>query len=89
VRVFLRGFIIPLGCPSLFRAILREYPQVIVSLIVNSFERLDELPKKIEGLSSLDLYGYSFKADKWDRIVVLSSLLLVIAVSTLERGYWI
>lgn len=63
--------------------------QIIVSLIVNSFEKLDKVQSFVENANPDDLYGYSFKITKRDIAVIFSFVLLTTVVSIIENGYWL
>jgi len=63
--------------------------QIIVALIVNSFEKLDKVQSFVENAKPEDLYGYSFKITKRDIAVIFSFVLLTTVVSIIENGYWL
>src|SRR5665648_1030584 len=58
-----------------FNINIKGLSQIIVSLIVNSFGRLDKIERFVEQANSDDLYHYSFKLTSREMVVVLSFVL--------------
>ena len=76
------------GARRKFKINVKGISQIIVSLIVNSFEKLDEIESFVEQVNPEDLYGYRFKLSKSDGIAVASFILLTSLALMLEKGYW-
>jgi len=72
-----------------FRINVKGISQIIVSLIVNSFEKLDRIQSFVEKVNPDDLYNYRFKLSKSDVIGVLSFIILTAVIMILETGYWL
>lgn len=72
-----------------FKLNIKGISQIIVSMIVNSFEKLDKIQSTVEKVNPDDLYNYSFKLSKSDLIGVLSFILLTAVVLIAEKGYWL
>lgn len=65
--------------------------QIIVSLILNSFDKLDKIENYVEKVNPDDLYNYRFRVSISDGVAVLSFILLVSVVYIvyiIEKGYW-
>jgi energy-coupling factor transport system permease protein len=71
-----------------FRLNIKGIAQIIVSLIVNSFEKIDKIQCFVEEVKPEDLYGYRFKLSFKDILAVLSIVILTAAVWAVERGIW-
>lgn len=65
---------------------IKGISQILVTLIVNSFEKLDKIESFVEKVNTDDLYNYSFKLSKRDGLAVLSFILLTALVWMVERG---
>lgn len=76
------------GAERKFKINIKGISQIIVSLIVNSFGKLDKIESYVEQVNPEDLYNYSFKLSKSDVIGVLSFIFLAFVVMMLEKGYW-
>lgn len=76
-----------IGGRGKFKINIKGISQIIVSLIVNSFEKLDRIQSFVEQVNPAELYGYSFKVSKKDGVAVLSFILLTSIVFMLEKGY--
>jgi len=61
--------------------------QIIVSLLVNSFEKIDKVQSFVENANPEDLYGYSFKLTKREIAAISSFVFLTTVVSIVENGY--
>lgn len=72
-----------------FEINIKGISQIIVSLIVNSFEKIDKIQSFVEKVNSDDLYNYKFELSKGDLIGVLSFILLTAVVLMLEKEYWL
>lgn len=72
-----------------FKINIKGISQIIVSLIVDSFEKLDKIERFVEKVKPDDLYDYSFKLSKSDVIGVLSFISLTAVVLMIEKGYWL
>jgi energy-coupling factor transporter transmembrane protein EcfT len=71
-----------------FRINIKGISQIIVSLIVNSFEKLDRIQAFVEKVNPDELYGYQFKFVKNDIWAVLSFIFFIVSVWIVEKGYW-
>ena len=60
--------------------------QIIVSLLVSSFEKINEIQKSIEKLNADELHDYKFKISLRDIVVLLSFILLAWMLLMVERG---
>ncbi|KUO64145.1 MAG: ABC transporter permease [Gracilibacter sp. BRH_c7a] len=76
------------GTKGKFKINIKGISQIIVSLLVNSFEKIDKIQKFVEEVNTEDLYHYSFKISKRDVVAVLSFVLFTSAVIMIEKGYW-
>lgn len=65
---------------------IKGLSQIIVSLIVNSFGKLDKIGRFVEQANPDDLYGYCFKLTTREIVVVLSFSLLTFLVFMVEKG---
>lgn len=72
----------------LFKLNIKGISQIIVSLIVNSFEKLDRIQSFVETANPKDLYHYRFKIAKIDGVAVLSFILFCTMIWFVEKGYW-
>ena len=72
-----------------FKMNIKGISQIIVSLIVNSFEKIDKIQNFVENVNPDDLYNYSFKLSKTDGVALLSFILFTAVVFILEKGYWL
>lgn len=71
-----------------FKINIKGISQIIVSLIVNSFEKIDTIESFVEKVNPEDLYHYHFKLSKSDVIAVVSFILLTVLLLIVEKGYW-
>ena len=69
-----------------FKLNIKGLSQIIVSLIVNSFGKLDKIERFVEQANSDDLYGYCFTLTTREIVVVLSFCLLTFMVFLIEKG---
>ena len=76
------------GSAGKFRINIKGISQIIVALIVNSFEKIDKIQDFVEKVNSNDLYHYSFKVSRSDGVALLSFILLTSVIWMLEKGYW-
>lgn len=76
------------GARGKFKINVKGISQIIVSLIVNSFEKLDKIESFVEQVKPEDLYSYRFKLSKSDAIAVMSFTLMTCLVVMVEKGYW-
>jgi energy-coupling factor transport system permease protein len=74
------------GAQRKFKINVKGISQIIVSLIVNSFEKLDKIESFVEQVKPEDLYGYRFKLSKNDGFAVVSFILLTCLVVLVEKG---
>ncbi len=72
-----------------FKLNIKGISQIIVALIVNSFEKIDKIQSFVEKVSPDDLYHYRFKISKSDVIGILSFILLTAVILMVEKGYWL
>ncbi len=77
------------GTKGKFRINIKGISQIIVSLIVNSFEKIDKIQSFVEAVNADDLYGYKFKVSKKDVFAVSSFVLFILVVIIIEKGYWL
>gem|GEM_PF-804925 len=70
-----------------FKMKMKGVSQIIVSLLVNSFEKLDKIQSFVEKVSPEDLYHYKFNVSKRDVVAVMSFILLTWVLLLVERGY--
>lgn len=71
-----------------FKINTKGISQIIVSLIVNSFEKIDKIESFVEKVNPEDLYHYSFKLSKTDVLAAVSFILLTVLLLMVEKGYW-
>lgn len=76
------------GARRKFKINVKGISQIIVSLIVNSFEKLDKIESFVEQVKPEDLYSYRFKLSKSDGIALASFILMTCFVVVIEKGYW-
>jgi energy-coupling factor transporter transmembrane protein EcfT len=67
---------------------VKRIAQVIVTLIVDSFEKMDKIENFIAGADTDDLYNYRFKPSINDGASILSLALLIFVISLAEKGCW-
>ncbi|MGJ7921984.1 hypothetical protein [Neobacillus sp. LXY-4] len=72
-----------------FRVNINGVSQIIVSLIVNSFDKLDRIESFIEKAEPDDLYHYRFKLSVSDGVSIFSFFLLIYLVLMVEQGHWL
>ncbi|MEL1134772.1 energy-coupling factor transporter transmembrane component T [Desulfitobacterium sp. THU1] len=60
--------------------------QIIVTLIVDSFEKIDKIQEYVETVRPEDLYDYHFKFTWKDGVAILSFLILVALIWIAEKG---
>lgn len=72
----------------MFKLNIKALSQVIVSLIVNSFGKLDRVEKLVENVNPADLYGYFFRLTKREIIALSGFTMFTILVIMVEKGYW-
>ena len=65
---------------------IKGLSQIIVSLIVNSFGKLDKIERFVEQANPDDLYDYCFMLTKREMVVVLNFVLLTLLVFMVEKG---
>lgn len=65
---------------------IKGISRVIVSLLVHSFENINEIQDKVENLNSDELYHYKFKLAVRDIVVALSFIVLTSALIMVEKG---
>ena len=70
-----------------FKINIKGISQIIVSLIVNSFEKIDKIQSFVEKVDPNNLYNYSFKLSKSDVIGIVSCIFLTAVVLIVEKGY--
>lgn len=67
---------------------IKGLSQIIVSLIVNSFEKIDRIQTIVERTKPDDLYdSYSFRLSKKEIIMLFSFAVLAFLVLIVEKGY--
>lgn len=76
------------GTKGKFRINIKGISQIIVSLIVNSFEKIDKIQSFVEEVNADDLYNYNFKISKKDGIAVSSFVVFLFLIILIEKGYW-
>jgi energy-coupling factor transport system permease protein len=60
--------------------------QIIVSSLVDSFQKLDEMESLVVKVSQEELYNYRFKMTKHEWIAALSLSLLILILNFIEKG---
>lgn len=65
---------------------VKAMSQIIVILIVNSFEKLNRIESRFEKISSEYLYYYRFKFAAYEKVSVISFLLFTLLVLMIEKG---
>lgn len=68
-----------------FKLNIRGISNVLVSLIVNSFQKLDRVQAFVEQVSPEELYGYRFKIRKYDGVAMACMTIFFAVVSILEH----
>lgn len=76
------------GAQKSLRINIKGISQIIVSLIVNSFEKIDKVQSFVEKANSEELYSYRFKWSKADSIATLSFILFILLVLLIEKNVW-
>lgn len=66
---------------------IKGISHIIVSLLVNSFEKINEVQSSIEKLNTDELYNYKFKISLRDIVVILSFIMLIFVLIMIEKGY--
>ena len=66
---------------------IKGISHIIVSLLVNSFEKINEIQNLMENVNPDELYNYKFKISIRDIVVVLSFIMLTSALLMVEKGY--
>jgi len=66
---------------------IKGISHIIVSLLVNSFEKINEIESLVENVNPDELYNYKFKISIRDIVVVLSFIILISALLMVEKGY--
>jgi energy-coupling factor transport system permease protein len=74
------------GNKSKLKSKLNGISQVIVSSLVDSFEKLDELENQVGKVSPQELFNYEFKMTKHEWIAALSITLLILILYIVETG---
>ena len=74
------------GTTGKYRINIKGISQIIVSLLVNSFEKIDKIQSLVEQVDD-DLYDYKFNVSKIDIVAVGSFVLLTSVLWMIERGY--
>lgn len=69
-----------------FKLNLKGISQIIVSIIVDSFGKLDQIESYVESVNAKDLYYYRFKLSLKDGIVVVSFMIMTSVVYMAEKG---
>lgn len=77
------------GTKGKFKINIQGISQSIVSLLVNSFEKLDKIQAFVENVNPDDLYHYKFKVSKRDVAAMMSFILLTAVLFMIERGNWL
>lgn len=72
-----------------FKVNINGVSQIIVSLIVNSFDKLDRIESFIEKAEPDDLYHYRFKLSVSDGLSIFSFFLFMYLVLMVEQGHWL
>ena len=67
---------------------IKGISHIIVSMLVNSFEKINEIQSLIENVNADELYDYKFKISIRDIVVVLSFIMLISALLLVEKGYY-
>lgn len=65
---------------------LNGISQIIVSSLVDSFQKLDELERMVEKVSAQDLFDYELKMTRHEGIAALSITLLILTLYIIEKG---
>lgn len=77
------------GTRCKLKTIIKGIAQIIVSMIVSSFEKLEKIQSFVEKVNPADLYESKFKVSKSDAVLLLSFILLVLLVFNVEKGHWL
>lgn len=65
---------------------IKGISHIIVSLLINSFEKINEIQSVVENVNPDELYNYKFKISLSDIVVVLSSIILTSVLLLVEKG---
>jgi len=76
------------GSNEKFKIKIKGISQIIVSLLVNSFEKLDKIQSFVEKVNPDDLYHYKFKISQREVVIVLSFILLTWVLLLIENWCW-
>ena len=72
-----------------FRINFKGISQVIVSLLVNSFEKLDKIQEFVEKVDCDELFEYRFRLAFRDVLAVGSIVFITSIMYMIEKGYWL
>ncbi len=75
------------GSQTKLRSKFNGISQIIVSALVDSFQKLDELESMVAEIRPEELFNYKFKMTKPEWIAVLSLAGLILILYMLEKGY--
>lgn len=65
---------------------IKGISHIIVSMLVNSFEKIDEIQNLVENVNSDELYNYKFKISRSDLVIVLIFIMLISGLLIVENG---
>lgn len=74
------------GTKGRFTIQVKGISQMIVSLLVNSLEKIDTIQTFVENVNPDDLYHYRFNVSKKDAAAVTSFILLMAVLFMIEKG---
>jgi energy-coupling factor transport system permease protein len=74
------------GSNGSIRSKFNGISQIIVSLLVDSFQKLDKLENFVEKINPEELFHYKFKITKREIIALLSIVLLLLVINFIEKG---
>ncbi len=66
---------------------IKGLSHIIVSLLVNSFEKINDIQSLVENVNPDELYNYKFKIFIREIVVVLGFIMLTSALLMVEKGY--
>lgn len=77
-----------IGGHGQFKLNIKGLSQIIVSMIVNSFGKLDKLERIVENVKPEELYSYRFRLSSREAVVISSFALFLASVLIVEKWHW-
>lgn len=74
------------GSQGKLKSKFKGISQIIVSLLVDSFQKLDEIESLVEKVNPADLFNYKFKMTIYEWIAAVSIALLILLLYITEKG---